>query len=158
MPQPKLKLDLKKLAESELAQSLSRHLNSYEVRVKRLVKDFDVKSREARDKGQKQLDKFAGQLKRTRTGLEKRVSTLYHHESQRLNQGVNELFNYLKSIAKSEKLIARAPSSPKKKSRANASDTSTAKKSSTKKRTKKSGSSDSLHSSKHSSGDSHTAA
>jgi hypothetical protein len=111
---PKLKLDLKKLANSELALSLARHLDGYEKRVKEFVKEFDVKSRDARTKGQKQLDKFAGQLKRTRTDLEKRVATLFHEESRQLNQRVNELVNYLKRVTKSEKLKPESSSSKKK--------------------------------------------
>lgn len=115
MNQPKLKLDLKKLANSELVANLSKHLTTYEKRVKGLVSEFDLKSRDARQKGQEQIDKLAGQFKRSRNELEKRVSSLLHQEGQRLNQGVNDLFNYLKSIAKSEKLGKKSAAPTKKK-------------------------------------------
>lgn len=140
MNQPKLKLDLKALANSELMGSLSKHLNTYEKKVKKLVNDFDLKSRDARHKGQLQLDKLANQFKKTRSDLEKRVTGLLHAEGQRLNQGVSELFNYLKSIAKNEKLEKKPLSSYKQQKVSKASgDVSSTRKSSPKKtRVKKS--------------------
>jgi hypothetical protein len=114
MTQPKLKLDLKKLSKSELVENLSRHLSAYEDRWKKVLRDFDVKSRDARDRSREQWDKFSRQLKDRRVELEKRVTNTFQVESKRLsrqiNQGANELFNYLKSIAKNEKLTARAAS------------------------------------------------
>ena len=128
-----LKLDLKAIANSELVGNLSKHLTAYEKKVKELVNDFDLKSRDARAKGQRQLDKLAGQFKKTRTELEKRVTGLLHIEGQRLNQGVSELFNYLKNIAKNEKLDMK-PSSSKKKTTKAANGSYTAKKTSTKRK------------------------
>ena len=126
----KLKLDLKRLANSALANNLTKHLNEYESKVKEMVHGFDLKSRHAREKSRKRLDEFAKQLKRTRGDLEKRVSALVSQEGIRLNKRVGELFNYLKSVAGNEKLSFRAAPSKKKKTKS----ASKTKKSSPKKR------------------------
>src|SRR5580765_6397819 len=97
----KLRSELKRLANSELVSGISKQLNVYEKKVKDLVNNFDTKSREARGKSREQLDKFATQLKRTRTDVEKRVRDLLTQEGQRLNKGMGELVNYLKSMANS---------------------------------------------------------
>ena len=133
--QEKLKLDLKRLANSALANNLSKHLNEYESKVKEMVHGFDLKSRYAREKSRKRLDEFAKQLKKTRGDLEKRVSTLVNQEGVRLNKRVTELFNYLKSVAGNEKIGLRAaPSKKKKASKASTQSANKTKKTSSKKR------------------------
>jgi hypothetical protein len=89
----KLKIDLKRLADSALANNLSKHLNEYEAKVKEMVRDFDLKSREARDKSRERLDRFLAQLKQTRGDLEKKVTDIAHVEGERLNKRVSELVN-----------------------------------------------------------------
>ena len=112
MTQPKLKLDLKNLSKKELVENLSKHLTAYEERWKQLMKEFDVKSRDARERSRTQWERFSKQIRDRRSELEKRVTDLFQQETQKLsrqiNQGANELFNYLKSIAKNEKLEAKS--------------------------------------------------
>ena len=114
--QNKLKSDLKRLAGSPLVGGLSKQFNVYEDKVKKIVHDFDLKSREARKTSRKQIEKFTVQLKKTRSGVEKKVSALLNEEGKRLNKAVLEMFNYLKSMAKNEKLTQKGKSSSKKKS------------------------------------------
>ena len=116
------KLDLKKLANSELVGSLTKHLTQYEGKLKKLLNEFDLKSREARSKGQKQIDKVSQQFRQTRGDLEKRVTNLLHQEGKRLNEGVNDLVNYLKSVAKSEKLVMKASATKRKPSKGQGGD------------------------------------
>lgn len=119
--QTKLKLDLKRLANSALATNLSRHLKDYEAKVKKVVHGFDLKSRDARAKSKKQLDQFAVQLKKTRGQIEKKVVTLAQEEGERLNKRVVELVNYLKSVAGNEKIASRSAQPGKKKTSKGAS-------------------------------------
>lgn len=86
-----------------ISDGLSHGLGGYEKRVKSMVKELDLKSRDARVKSREQLDRFAKQLKTTRSQLEKRVVTLVHSETERLNKGLNELVTYLKTLSKQEK-------------------------------------------------------
>lgn len=117
--QDRWKADWKRLAGSPLVGNLSKHLNAYEGKVKKLVRDFDLKSRDARETSRKQIDKFTIQLKRTRTEVEKKVTVLLNEEGQRLNKAMAELFNYLKSMAKNEKLAQqKVGTSAKRKARA----------------------------------------
>lgn len=116
MLQTRLKSDLKRLAKSNLVSNLSKQFNQYEGRVKKLVHEFDIKSREARDNSRKQIDKFTTHLKETRVQVERRVSEVLNEESKRLNGRMTELFNYLKSIARNEKIAQKEASSTKRKS------------------------------------------
>jgi methyl-accepting chemotaxis protein len=114
----KTNLSLKDLVQSQLKNAawlgdLSQHLNEYEKRLKSVVKDLDLKSRDARDKSRKQLDTFTKQLKKTRTDLEKRVKSLVNQEAKRLNEGFNELVTYLKSLSVNEQQAAAAAASGK---------------------------------------------
>jgi hypothetical protein len=114
---PKQLVDIKGLLKSQWVSGLSKHLNAYEKKVKELVHELDLKSRDARDKSRKQLDQFTLQLKKTRTEVEKKVLTIVNQESHRLNKGLSELVTYLKSVAKSEagkiEVMAKAPKSTK---------------------------------------------
>ena len=93
--QAKLKADLKRLVDTQVSQ-LTRQLNTYEKKLRGAVKDFEFKSREARDKSRTRLDQVTGQLRDARNELEKKVA--------QLNRGAGDLLNYLKSITKSEKM------------------------------------------------------
>ncbi len=104
MIQQKLKVDLKRLVNSTLVDNISKQWGTYETRVKRIVHDFDLKSREAREVSRKRLDVFTSQLRKTRCDVEKKVATLINMEGRKLNVKVVELFNYLKTISNSEKL------------------------------------------------------
>jgi len=112
MPQKNL-AGLKNFLESKWNDSVSKQLNIYEKKVKDLVKDLDLKSRDAREKSREQLDAFTHQVKKTRTDLEKRIVTLVNQETKRLNVGLNELVSYLKSLSHSEKTQAAAKAAPK---------------------------------------------
>jgi hypothetical protein len=134
MVKEKLNLDLKKLSKSHLLENLSQHLNGYEKRVRSLVRDFDLRSRDAREKSREQLDRFADRLREARGNVETKVAAVLNQEGQRLNKGVQELLNYLKTASKSEKLSPKVVS-PKKRP---AKVAQRAKKSSAGKRTRKS--------------------
>ncbi len=96
------------LRNSDFLHGISKQWTSYEKRVKSLVKDLDLKSRDARDKSRKQLDVFANQLQKTKVDVEKKVVSLVNYEAGRLNQGFNELVTYLKSLSTNEKLAKPA--------------------------------------------------
>lgn len=115
MLKQKINLDLKKLSKNQLLENLSQHLNGYEKRVRTLVKDFDLRSRDAREKSKHQLDLFAERLREARGNVETKVAAVLNQEGQRLNKGVQELLNYLKTASKSEKLSAKVVA-PKKRS------------------------------------------
>jgi len=106
--QSKIKSDLKRWANSDFVRNLSRHFSDYEVRVKEVVRDFDLRSRDAREKSRQQIDKIAEQIKRTRSKVEEKVSTILNSEGQRLNGRVKQVFNYIRAIAQSEKINGRA--------------------------------------------------
>lgn len=95
----KLTSDLKKLANSHWVLPLTKQLNTYEVKAKALVKEFDLKSRDARDKSKARLDEILGQLKKTRGEVETKVRTVFEEESKRLNARVTELFGTLRTLA-----------------------------------------------------------
>lgn len=85
-----------------IGHGLSDYLGTYEKKVRKIVKELDLKSRDARSKSREQLDRFTSQLKTTRGEFEKRVVTLVNHEADRLNKGFNELVSYLKTLSKQE--------------------------------------------------------
>lgn len=111
MPRPNLKFDFKQLSNlgSQLPKSASSmlgrfsdQLNGYEKRVRGIVKEIDVKSRDAREKSAQRLDRFAQHVKKTRNNVEKRVVSLVNTEGKRLNKRVNELVDYLRGISVAE--------------------------------------------------------
>lgn len=102
----KLKIDLKQLFTSQQVENLSKHLTTYEKRVKELVKELDLKSRDARDKSKERLAHFTSQVRKTSTDIEKNVKDLLNQEGKVLNQKVTELVTYLKSLASNEKKAA----------------------------------------------------
>lgn len=85
-----------------IGHGLSDYLGTYEKKVRKIVKELDLKSRDARSKSREKLDHFASQLKTTRGEFEKRVLTLVNHEAERLNKGFNDLVSYLKTLSKQE--------------------------------------------------------
>lgn len=97
-------IDIKGLLDSRWVQGVSKQVNTYEKKVKGLVKDLDLKTRDAREKSQKQLDRFTVQIKKTRGQLEARVVEVVNQEAARLNKGFVELVTYLKSLANNETL------------------------------------------------------
>lgn len=116
MLQTRLKTDLKRLTNSPVVGNLSKQFSAYEEKVRRFVRDFDLKSREARDTGRRRLDEFTTQLRHRRGEVEKKMTRLLNEEGKRLNQRVGELVNYLKSLAKNEKLKVKGKSTaPKRK-------------------------------------------
>ncbi len=98
----RVKSELKRFLNAKQVQELSRQLDTYEKRVREAVKQFDVKGREARTKGQEQLDKFAEQVKKTGQDLERQLKAFMSQEGKQLNKGLNELFTYFKGIRQSE--------------------------------------------------------
>ena len=89
----KLTKDLRKLANSQVFVPLTKQLNAYEKKARGLVKEFDLRSREARDKSKARLDDFLVQLKKTRTEVESKVRSLFEEESKRINTRVNDLLD-----------------------------------------------------------------
>jgi len=116
MLQDILKADIKKIANSQIVTGISKQFNEYEGRVRKLVQEFDLKSREARQRSRRQIDQFTNQLQKTRKQVERRVTDVIEKEGKILNGRATVLFKYLKSVANSEKLSqkAAASSAPKK--------------------------------------------
>lgn len=119
MLQEKLKSDLKRLADTPFAHNLTKQFSAYEDRVREVVHGLELKSREARAQSLKRIDEFTDQLKKTRGQVEKKVSTLLNEEGKRLNAKVTELLNYLKSMARDEKLAQKGKKKSSAKARAN---------------------------------------
>ena len=97
-----LKVDFRKWAKHPAINQLTQQVNTYEKRVSALVKDFDLKGREARERSRKQLDKVLVQLKQTRSKVEKKVTQLIQAEGKRLNKRVNELVSYVAQMSRQE--------------------------------------------------------
>jgi hypothetical protein len=129
----KLTEDLKKLANSQVVEPLTKQLNVYEKKAKDLVKEFDLRSREARDKSKARLDEFFVQLKKTRTEVEAKVRTVFEEESKRLNTRVNDLLESLRTVAQVDTPKAAPAQAPK----AASASKPARKKTSTRKSTKK---------------------
>ncbi len=115
MLQGKWKADIKKLTNSPLVGNLTKQFNVYEDRVRRFVRDIDLRSREARVTSKKRIDIFTSQLKERRFEVEKKVTRLLNDEGKRLNGRVNELVGYLKSLAQLEKEASKKGTSSRKK-------------------------------------------
>lgn len=97
-----LKVDFSKWAKHPAINQLTQQVNAYEKRVSTLVKDFDLKGREARERSRKQLNKVLVQLKQTRAKVEKRVTQLIQTEGKRLNKRVTELMNNVAKMSRQE--------------------------------------------------------
>jgi hypothetical protein len=97
-----LKVDFSKWASHPSINQLTKQITTYEKRVSTLVKDFDLKGREARERSRKKLDKVLGHLKQTRSKVEKKVTHLVTLEGKKLNKKVNELLNYVNQISRQE--------------------------------------------------------
>lgn len=123
-----LKVDLRELRK-QLVDPVSKQLNHYERRARKLAKEFDLRSKEGRTKGRQTVDEFVSHLNDTRGNFEKRVRDLVDAESKRLNKRVNDLFKSLKTMARTEAEGARKKKGAKK--------TSTKSKKTTKKKSTK---------------------
>jgi hypothetical protein len=97
-----LKVDFSKWSKHPAIHQLTQQISNYEKKVSTLVKDFDLKSKEARERSRKQLDKVLVQLKETRSKVEKKVTDLVNMEGEKLNKRVNELVTYMNQIARKE--------------------------------------------------------
>ncbi len=97
-----LKVDFTKWAKHPAINQLTQQLSTYEKKVATLVKGFDLKGREARERSHQQLNKVVGQLKQTRTKVEKKITHLVNLEGKRLNKQVNKLVTYLTQVARQE--------------------------------------------------------
>lgn len=115
----KLKVDLKQWLKSPQVENLSKHLTTYEKRAKELVKELELKSRDAREKSREQLARFTTQVRKTGIEVEKNVKDLLAQEGKVLNQKLNELVTYVKGLANNEKkaapVAAAAPAKPARK-------------------------------------------
>lgn len=109
----KVKAELRRFLNAKQVEDLSKQLDVYEKRVRQAVKQMDVRGREAKALGQKQLDKFTKQVKATGTQIEKQFSSLVKSEGKTLNKGLNDLFGYLRKLAKN-KAPSKAKASVKK--------------------------------------------
>jgi hypothetical protein len=97
-----LKVDFSKWASHPSINQLTKQITTYEKRVSTLVKDFDLKGREARERSRKKLDKVLGHLKQTRSKVEKKVTHLVTLEGKKLNKKVNELLDYVNQMSRQE--------------------------------------------------------
>jgi hypothetical protein len=104
-------IDFKKLSQESLkaVDQLSKQFVAYEKRLKTLVHDMDVQTRDARKQGRDRLDRFLDELRSRRNALEKRVTELVSTESKRIQEGVNELVTYLKVLRANGAAISRPP-------------------------------------------------
>jgi hypothetical protein len=132
---------------AELLGHFTQQLNSYEIKVKNLVKDFDLKSREARKKSEERLEKFLSQVKKTRKELEKTVVDLVHDERKVLNAKIDNLLSFLHKMKKAETTTSPAAKA-RPRTQKTARKTTAAKKSSTS-RTRKSSAARADHSTAH---------
>ncbi len=115
MVAPKIRADLKKLAQIQSIDQLKRQLVGYEKRVLAMVRGVDLKGREARRKGEEKIAKLAEQLRKQSTGIEKQVRDLVVKERGRLNDGVLDLIAQLRKLSGTEAAAATsAPTSVKK--------------------------------------------
>lgn len=105
----KLTEDLKKLANSQVVVPLTKQLNAYEKKARGLMKEFDLRSKDAREKGKARFDELLVQLKKTRTDVETKVRALIEEESKRLNGRVQELFETLRSVGQTDAETTKAP-------------------------------------------------
>jgi uncharacterized membrane protein YgcG len=94
--------ELKKLLHSDQIQALSQQLQTYEKKVREAVKEFDLRSRDARQKGQEKLGVFTSDLKKTRTRLESQFRIFLDKEKVNLNKGLQDLMAYLKTLSQTE--------------------------------------------------------
>jgi len=97
-----LKVDFNKWAKHPAIDQLSQQLSTYEKKVTNLVKEFDLKGRQAKERSRKKLDKLVVQLKATRGKVEKRINHLVSAESKKLNRRVNDLVSYLTQVSRQE--------------------------------------------------------
>lgn len=93
-------IDLKKLSQEsqKSVEQLTKQFAAYEKRVKGLVHEMDVSTRDARKQGRERLDRFLEDLRGRRGLLEKKVTELVSSESKKIQEGVNELVAYLKVL------------------------------------------------------------
>lgn len=98
------RFDFSNLRKSPWVGELTRYLAEYEKRARKLFHGLDIKSkgRSARKKGLQNLEKLSAQANRTRQDLERKVTELVQKESKRLGDGVNELLDYVRRVAKAE--------------------------------------------------------
>lgn len=110
----KVKAELKRFLSAKQVEDLSQQLDTYEKRVREAVKQFDVKGREAKAKGQVQLEKFAAQVKSTSQQLEKQIKTFMGQEGKALNKGLGELFTLFRSLTAQPEKPAKKSAKAKK--------------------------------------------
>ncbi len=109
----KLTEDLKKLANSQVVVPLTKQLNVYEKKARGLVKEFDLRTQDAREKGKARFDELLVQLKKTRSEVETKVRALVEEESKRLNGRITELFETLRAVAQTESPAPEKQAAPK---------------------------------------------
>ena len=107
--------DLKKFVGDDFTKNLKTTFNTYEKKVQDIVKDIDVKGKEAKKKGEVQIDKWVKQLKKSRTEIEKRVSVLVNDEAKKLSKSFGEVVKNLRGISAAE-MSATKPAAKKAKS------------------------------------------
>lgn len=98
----------KKWVETDLSKNLKSTLTTYEQKVQGVVKDLDLRSKKARKKGEVHFDKWVKQLKRSRTDVEKRITTLVNGEATKLTRTFNDVMKNLRSLSHAEKMASPA--------------------------------------------------
>lgn len=112
-----LQKEIQKVANSKFLKEFSKQLNGYEKRVKEVVRDFNLRSQEARKKSKKQMDQFTKRLNKTRKDVEKTLKSLINEESRLLNKSFNELVSHLKDLSEQDEKAAAKASAPKKRAK-----------------------------------------
>lgn len=110
-----LKVEIQKLVNSQFLKEFTKQLNGYEKKVKGMVSDLDLRSRDARKKSRRQLNVFQKRLKRTRKDVEKTVRSLVNQESKLLNKSLGELKIALKQLSEQEQKAKKTAKRPKRK-------------------------------------------
>lgn len=130
--------DLKKISSHRIVKDFGKQLNTYESRVRDLVKELNVSGGQARKRSRKQVDRVSKLVKKARKDVEKKVVDLVNKETRIINKllksRVNELVKTLRNFSEDK---APSKSSPKRKTKRKGKTTKSRAKSKAKKRTKR---------------------
>ena len=128
-----------------MVEPLSRQIETYESTARKMAKDLDLRSREARKVGKQRLEEFVTHVKKSRNEIESKLKKVVDTEHSRLNKRLDNLVKQMRSVAKMDEEVSAKASSGKSaskkkkstKSKATKAKKKTAKKASKKKTTKK---------------------
>lgn len=94
--------ELQKLANTTLGKQIGKQLESYDKRLKILVREFNITGQKAQAKSRRHLDQFARRLEATKKQVQKAVQKLLANEGAELNRAYKELRSTLKVLSAKE--------------------------------------------------------